>query len=148
MSECGLEDAHLVPLLATLPLRTALVSDNHRLTAAVLEALSAGPARACLRSLSAASLQLDGNALVALLPHFAALETLSLSGNDARLDPEALLRAAEAAPSLHTLSLYEVRLASAKGWHRMAAARWSPGRRRLLAIRPWDAPSFQPEEHM
>lgn len=33
-----------------------------------------------------------------------ALEQLNVSGNDGRVDPEALLEAAEAAPSLHTLT--------------------------------------------
>lgn len=100
---CELEDAHLVPLLASLPqvsrhawhlwplrtssavvpcphvadciwfhsamqLRSVNVANNIHATEAVLEALAAGPARTSLRSLKAASLPLEWEVVLKLLP--------------------------------------------------------------------------------
>ena len=99
----------LPPLpLPPTQLRTALLGSNHRLTVAVVEALAAGPARTCLQELSVTGLELDGPALERVLPLLAALQRLDVSaaaclGGDVG-DAEALLAAAQAAPSLHTLT--------------------------------------------
>ncbi|PRW05869.1 leucine-rich repeat-containing G- coupled receptor 4-like [Chlorella sorokiniana] len=140
VSDCELEDHHLVRLLASLPqLRNVNISSNPHLTAAGLEALAAGPARTTLQSLEATSLRLDWETVLKLLPQFKALESINLSGNEGLVDPTALLLAAEAAPSLHTIWVVRVNLQTADGLDSLAHSRHDPGRRRLLLMQPWDS---------
>ncbi|PSC75547.1 receptor-type [Micractinium conductrix] len=137
VSECGVSDAHLLPLLSHLPqLRTALLGSNHRLTVAVVEALAAGPARTCLQELSVTGLELDGPALERVLPLLAALQRLDVSaaaclGGDVG-DAEALLAAAQAAPSLHTLTARGLTPVPQQEWQELAQA--AAARRPLLRI--------------
>lgn len=135
-----------MPLLASLPLRTALLTGN-QLSAAVVEALAAGPARTSLLSLLAGDLQLDCDSLAHLLPLFEALQNLGISGNVGLVDPETLLAAAEAAPQLRTLRLNGVQLTSKEVWRGMGQARWGSARRRLLHFEPWDR-ELRRDEHV
>lgn len=69
VGHCWLEDAHLAPLLASLPqLQHVALDENQQLTVAVVEALAAGPAASSLQHLLAASLDLEWAALLPLLP--------------------------------------------------------------------------------
>lgn len=68
VAECNLHNAHLVPLLASLPrLQHLALNGNPHLTVAVVEALAAGPAACSLQQLSTAGMQLEWEALLCLL---------------------------------------------------------------------------------
>ncbi|KAL4428019.1 hypothetical protein ABPG75_002108 [Micractinium tetrahymenae] len=137
-SECGLGDAHVETLLASLPqVCTVLLSANAGLTTAVLEALAAGPARCTLQVLSATELcSLDCEELPRLLPQLGALRELDLSAamcqGGSLADGEALLAAAEAAPALHTLTARSLKPLPAQEWRQLVQA--GAARRRLLQV--------------